>query len=525
MFASKESRGMESKFSKSNSFQSYRSIFDDDCSTDGDEEKVIARKRDDDRKASYVTICLLFIIYGFAFTILIPALPSLILKLTAQDSAKSSVLYGLANFVRYILEFFVAPVLGSLADAKGRKPVFILAFVICAVEFVLLACFPSIPMIFITRALSGLFDAGIPTAFAIVTDIAVYRGDPVSQQYGLLGSMIGIAFVIGPYLGGYLSEISLPLCFALSACASLCGAVLTFLYLEETTTLRMDSRSRRSFHRKMARNDYSEVSINPLVGLSIHLSSVKLRLLSLPLFFCTITTGLNFIMYIYMAAEFQAPARSIGMYLAFHGLTNAISQGILIKFLIPGCFNEKNATLVSLLLSGLQSMLIAGCTESWELYVVNILCCLGVIHYPAFKALIVKESLLLPDGDKYQANLQGALASIKTLAIAVGSLLFPALYSYGAQMQPPMRSLPFLAAGSLYAASFVALFFAVHDEDEDRTAENNNKHNATTVSTSRSNSRSAISAAAGAAVDAGLMNDDEGIAMSSSILRYNAVDH
>jgi hypothetical protein len=227
----------------------------------------------------------------------------------------------------------------------------------------------------------------------------------------------------------------------------------------------MDSKSRRAFHRKLANHDYSEVSVNPFVGLRVHLSSPKLRMLSVPLFLCTITSGLNFIMYIYMAAEFQASARSIGMYLAFHGVTNALAQGLILKLLIPTWWNEKQATLITLLISGLQSMLIAVCTEAWELYIVNCLCCLGVIHYPSFKALIVKESLQLEDGDKYQANLQGALASIKTLAIALGSLLFPALYAYGAGLTPPLRSLPLLAAGVIYAASFVTLFFAVHDED------------------------------------------------------------
>jgi DHA1 family tetracycline resistance protein-like MFS transporter len=433
------------------------------------EEVKLARKSADEKKASYVTICLLFIIYGLSFTILIPALPSLILKLTNHNSTKSSVIYGLANFVRYILEFFVAPVLGSIADAKGRRPVFILAFMICAVEFAMLAYFPSIPMIFITRAMSGLFDAGIPTAFAIVTDIAVYRNDSVSQQYGLLGSMIGISFVLGPYFGGILSEISLSLCFALASCASLIGAILTTIYLQETATLRMDSKSRRVFHRKLANHDYSEVSINPLVGLRIHLSSVKLRLLSMPLFMCTITMGLNFILYIYMASEFRSSARSIGLYLAFHGVTNALAQGIFIKFLIPTWWNEKQATLITLLLSGLQAMLTSLCTESWELYIVNLSCCLGVIHYPSFKALIVKESLKLEDGDKYQANLQGALASIKTLAIALGSLIFPALYAYGAGMTPPIRSLPFLVAGVIYAASFLTLFLTVHEDDTEST--------------------------------------------------------
>jgi DHA1 family tetracycline resistance protein-like MFS transporter len=93
-----------------------------------------------------------------------------------QNSSKSSFYYGGAAAMRYMIEFFSSPVLGTIADVKGRKGVLLLSFLSCATEFFLLALAPSIPMLFVARAISGLGDVGASTTYTIVTDIATYNG-------------------------------------------------------------------------------------------------------------------------------------------------------------------------------------------------------------------------------------------------------------------------------------------------------------------------------------------------------------
>jgi len=159
-------------------------------------------------KKSYFWICTIFMIYILSFSLVLPAIPGLILQLVHGDNVLSSYYYGISTFMRYIIEFITAPVLGSVADSHGRRPVFFTSLCICALEFFLLALFPSVPMIFIARGLSGLGDVGASTTYTVITDIATYNNDVVAQKYGLMGAMFGLAFIIGPFAGGLLSSVS-----------------------------------------------------------------------------------------------------------------------------------------------------------------------------------------------------------------------------------------------------------------------------------------------------------------------------
>eukprot|EP01040_Poterioochromonas_malhamensis_P007001 gene7001-7558_t len=415
----------------------------------------------------YLTLLLLYILYGISFSILIPALPGLTLRLMSGDAAKSSMLYGTATSIRYFLEFFSAPILGNVADIKGRKIVFILAFVVCAIEFFLLAFFPSVTMIYVTRAMSGLGDAGVATAYAMITDIAVYNNDIVSQQFGILAAMIGLAFIVGPIFGGYLSMISFELCFLVSACLSLLGAILSFIFLEETRFYR----SREYSHLEEASSQIllkeEAHPLNPIAGLRIHFSNAKLKKLSFPLALCAINTGLAFMWYIYMKYRFQSTATSIGFYLSFHGLISAIAQGIMIKVLIPKYLSERNTLFYGLMVSACQAVVSGMCNQEWQLYLVSVGFSMGILHFPAIKALIVNESLKTKYGAAYQANLQGAISSIRTASMSIGSLLFTSLFSVGISLNPPNPALPFLAAGVIYLIAYLYLRIDLLYETED----------------------------------------------------------
>ena len=107
------------------------------------------------KKKSYVFINFLYAFYSIIFTVVIPALPVLTLKICNDNSSRASLLYGTANFVRYISEFIASPFMGSMADYSGRRPLLMIAFLICGVEFILLALFPSVPMLYLTRSMAG----------------------------------------------------------------------------------------------------------------------------------------------------------------------------------------------------------------------------------------------------------------------------------------------------------------------------------------------------------------------------------
>lgn len=62
----------------------------------------------------------------------------------------------------------------------------------------------SIPLLFLGRALDGVTGGNIAVAQAAVGDISTDKNR--QKNFGLLGAAFGLGFIIGPYLGGKLSQ-------------------------------------------------------------------------------------------------------------------------------------------------------------------------------------------------------------------------------------------------------------------------------------------------------------------------------
>ena len=106
------------------------------------------------------------------------------------------------------VNFFAAPVLGKLSDCYGRKPVMLWSLTIHLIAVVTLASDPNPTTIFIYHVLHAICST-MAMVNAVVTDwtlLTTTGGSALTQQFGRLGFVIGIALVLGPALGPYLSE-------------------------------------------------------------------------------------------------------------------------------------------------------------------------------------------------------------------------------------------------------------------------------------------------------------------------------
>lgn len=413
------------------------------------------------KKYSYWPIGLLFGLYYVVFTLVIPALPALTLQLENDDSSTAAYLYGLATFVRYIVEFFCAPILGNLTDIYGRKLFLCISFAICAVEFALLAMFPSIAMVFASRAMSGAFDSGLPTSYTIITDIATFNKDSITTAYGLVSAISGLGYIIGPLLGGILCGINLSLCFYTAAGLSICGLILSVVLLPESLSLNSDGVSTR-----ISSVEKETEKWNPIPALMLHFQNTELRRLTFPLALSSLNLGLGAIWYIYMAHRYNANATEIGVYMSFFGAVSAVILGVFIKYLIPNIWSEQTACVYGFYLLAVQY--VAYGVSPWQigLYVAVLLFTVGMVSDPALKALIVQSSLRQNPNSKEncQGNLQGVLMSIRTLANAFGSLIFSSIYGYSVSVNPELPFLAFVLGGLLYAISGAYLHFLFRSE-------------------------------------------------------------
>jgi DHA1 family tetracycline resistance protein-like MFS transporter len=116
-------------------------------------------------------------------------------------------LYGILISAFCVGQFFGGPVLGALSDRMGRKKVLLITlwinFATCLIAgFSILA--QSVIFLLIARLLNGGSAANWSIAQSIIVDRS--SEEEKTKNFGLLGMAWGTGFVIGPFVGGILTE-------------------------------------------------------------------------------------------------------------------------------------------------------------------------------------------------------------------------------------------------------------------------------------------------------------------------------
>jgi EmrB/QacA subfamily drug resistance transporter len=109
-------------------------------------------------------------------------------------------------FSAYMLTSTITvPLYGKLSDVYGRRPFFLLAIVLFMAGAVVSGLAPSMTVLILGRALQGLGAGGlIPLAMAVIGDLIAPRER--GRWQGLTGAVFGVASVVGPATGGWISD-------------------------------------------------------------------------------------------------------------------------------------------------------------------------------------------------------------------------------------------------------------------------------------------------------------------------------
>lgn len=383
-------------------------------------------------KAALTFVLLSVFIDSLGFGIIIPSLPTVIMELTGEPVSTAADWSGYLMAVYALLQFFMAPVIGNLSDAHGRRPLLLMSLFAFGVDFLLTGMATTMTWLFLGRAFAGVFGASFAAAGAYIGDISDDANR--ARNFGFIGAAWGSGFTLGPVIGGFVAEefgTRAPFYFA--AGLALANVAFGLFALPES----LPPERRRPFEWKRA---------NPFGALKAlaHLPTVA---------------GLLFAVFLYQVAHDSLPAvwmfftqfkfgwgpAEVGWSLTFVGVMTVLVMGGLTGAVVPR-LGERRAIMLGFLLMTLGFVGYALVPLGWMIYPAIAIGSLGGIANPAMQSVMSRQV-----GPSSQGELQGAIASLASVAAILSPIFMTQLFSYFAKPTAPVvfPGAPYLVSGVL----------------------------------------------------------------------------
>jgi MFS transporter, DHA1 family, tetracycline resistance protein len=361
------------------------------------------------RRAAFAFVFVTVMLDMLAVGIIIPVLPKLIESFMAGNTARAAMMYGVFATAWALMQFLFSPVLGSLSDRVGRRPVILLSNLGLGLDYVFMALAPSLPWLFVGRIISGITSASVSTAGAYIADVT--PPEQRAAKFGLLGAAFGFGFVVGPALGGLLGGTDPRLPFWFAAGFSLANALYGLLVLPESLPLQR-------------RSSFSWRRANPFGALQLLRSNQSLWSLASVSFISNLAhVALPSLAVLYMGYRYRWDARAVGMMLAAVGVCSIIVQGVLVRRVVRALGEWR--TLILGLVCGTTGFVLQGLAENWGWYLAGIMVMsLWGLMNPALQSLT--SQLVKPTE---QGRLQGANSSLLGMANMLGPILFTQIFA------------------------------------------------------------------------------------------------
>ena len=352
------------------------------------------------------------------------------------------ILLGFLTAIYPIMQFIATPILGQLSDRYGRKPLLTISLFGTAISYVLFAIgiiTRNIPLLFISRAFDGITGGNIAVAQAALADITTPENR--TKTFGLIGAAFGLGFVLGPYIGGKLSDPTIlswfdattPFWFA--AILSLLN-VISVLFIFPETNKHMD---------KLKQIDWGK-SLSNITRAFFSLKGVRTIFATNFLFFSGFTFFTTFAS-VFFISKFHWNQGNVGDYFAYVGIWMAIAQAVVTRQ-IAKYLNESQILKFSLFGTAIGIAMIFLASEAWMLFFITPIFAIFVGLTFANTTGLVSRSV--------EARIQGEILGINASVQALAQSIPPILSGYIAASLAPESP---LIVGSIVIALGGLFFF------------------------------------------------------------------
>ena len=359
--------------------------------------------------------------------LVLPVMPDLFAR---SGQAADGTMYGLFLSLYALMQFICAPVLGSLSDRLGRKPVLTVSLIGTTLNYGVMALLPPLWVLFVVRALAGATSANMSVAMAYVADVS--RPETRAERFGQLSAAMGVGFILGPAAGGVLREFGLFWPFLAAAVAAGLNLLLCLLVLPETRS-----------------TDSHEDAPDPFQGLREIGAFASISGLLMCAFLYALTGEVGGSVWVfYVHDRFHWLGLSVGLSLALFGLFHSLVQAFIVG---PATkrLGERATLLLAMACDALSYCLLAVVAQGWIVFALVPVLCLGGMG-PSVLAGLTSRRV----SEDRQGQLQGVTASLASLAAIIGPSVFLMLYF---ATRPTFPGLVWLFGAALYLPCLLVL--------------------------------------------------------------------
>jgi DHA1 family tetracycline resistance protein-like MFS transporter len=383
-------------------------------------------------RAALTFVLLSVFIDSLGFGIIIPSLPGVIMKLTGEPVSTAADWSGYLMAVYALLQFFMAPVFGNLSDRFGRRPILLGSLFAFGVDFLLTGLATSMTWLFLGRAFAGVFGASFATAGAYIGDISDDTNR--AKNFGLIGAAWGSGFTLGPVIGGFVAEtfdVRAP--FFVAAALALANVAFGFFALPES--LPVERRRKFEWARANPFGAFKSLTHLPMVA----------GLLFAVLLYQIAHDSLPAVWMFYTQHKFGWGPSETGWSLTFVGVMTVIVMGGLTGYVVPR-LGERRAIVFGFLLMTFGFLGYALAPQGWMIYPAIVLGSLGGIANPAMQSVMSRQA-----GPSSQGELQGAVASLASIAAIISPIFMTQLFSHYSAPEASVQlpGAPYLVAAVL----------------------------------------------------------------------------